>query len=224
MFNKTLIIIFDAKILVNPVFEYFYIKNSQNMKKSALALCLLLALSFQYNYGQSKTTKKTVTKTTQKQNKVADIYSFKVKDLSDNQFDFASLKGKKVIIVNTASKCGLTPQYKELEALHKQYGKNVVLIGFPAGNFGGQELATNTEIQDFCEKNFGVTFLLSEKVSVKGADINPLFQYLTTQDNPDFKGDINWNFEKFLINEKGQLVHRFRSKVTPMSTEITSNF
>ncbi|MNY54949.1 Hydroperoxy fatty acid reductase gpx1 [compost metagenome] len=84
-------------------------------------------------------------------------------------------------------------------------------------------MATNAEIQDFCKKNFGVTFLLSEKVSVKGADINPLFKYLTSTENPDFTGDINWNFEKFLINEKGQLVHRFRSKVTPMSEELTKN-
>ncbi len=152
------------------------------------------------------------------------VYDFSIKTIDGKEVNLSKFKGKKLLIVNTASKCGYTPQYKELEALHKQYGKDVVLIGFPAGNFGGQELATNTEIQDFCEKNFGVTFLLSEKVSVKGADINPLFQYLTTQENPDFKGDINWNFEKFLINEKGQLVHRFRSKVTPMSTEITSNF
>jgi len=152
------------------------------------------------------------------------VYDFSIKTIDGKEVKLSKFKGKKLLIVNTASKCGYTPQYKELEALHKQYGKDVVLIGFPAGNFGGQELATNTEIQDFCEKNFGVTFLLSEKVSVKGADIDPLFQYLTTQDNPDFKGDINWNFEKFLINEKGQLVHRFRSKVTPMSTEITSNF
>ena len=151
------------------------------------------------------------------------VYDFTIKTIDGKEVKLSKFKGKKLLIVNTASKCGYTPQYKELEALHKQYGKNVVLIGFPAGNFGGQELATNTEIQDFCEKNFGVTFLLSEKVSVKGTDINPLFQYLTTQDNPDFKGDINWNFEKFLINEKGQLVHRFRSKVTPMSEELTKN-
>ena len=152
------------------------------------------------------------------------VYDFTIKTIDGKEVKLSKFKGKKLLIVNTASKCGYTPQYKELEALHKQYGKNVVLIGFPAGNFGGQELATNTEIQDFCEKNFGVTFLLSEKVSVKGTDINPLFQYLTTQDNPDFKGDINWNFEKFLINEKGQLVHRFRSKTTPLSAEITKNF
>src|SRR5690606_31463850 len=104
-----------------------------------------------------------------------------------------------------------------------QYGNKLVLIGFPAGNFGGQELATNSEIKEFCTGKFNVTFLLAEKSSVKGADINPLFKYLTTVENPDFTGDINWNFEKFLINEKGQLVHRFRSKVKPLDEAIVSN-
>ncbi|MBB2147816.1 glutathione peroxidase [Pedobacter gandavensis] len=152
------------------------------------------------------------------------IYDFSFKTIDGKELKLSKFKGKKILIVNTASKCGYTPQYEELEKLSKQYGKNVVLIGFPAGNFGGQELATNAEIQDFCKKNFGVTFLLSEKVSVKGDDMNPLFKYLTTAANPDFTGDINWNFEKFLINEKGELVHRFRSKVKPLSEEITKNF
>lgn len=151
------------------------------------------------------------------------VYDFKIKTIDGKQVSLSKYKGKKILIVNTASKCGFTPQYEELEKLHQQYGKEVVLIGFPAGNFGGQELTSNAEIKEFCEANFGVSFLLSEKVSVKGADIDPLFQYLTTQDNPDFKGDINWNFEKFLIDENGKLVHRFRSKTTPLSAEITKN-
>lgn len=151
------------------------------------------------------------------------VYDFSFKTIDGKEVKLSKFKGKKILIVNTASKCGFTPQYEELEKLSKQYGKNVVLIGFPAGNFGGQELATNAEIQDFCKKNFGVTFLLSEKVSVKGEDINPLFKYLTSAPNPDFTGDINWNFEKFLINEKGELVHRFRSKVKPLSEELTKN-
>lgn len=152
------------------------------------------------------------------------IYDFTIKTIDGKEVKLSKFKGKKILIVNTASKCGYTPQYEDLEKLHKQYGKEVVLIGFPAGNFGGQELATNSEIQDFCKKNFGVTFLLSEKVSVKGEDINPIFKYLTAASNPDFTGEIKWNFEKFLINEKGELVHRFRSKVTPMSTEVVKNF
>lgn len=152
------------------------------------------------------------------------VYDFKFKTIDGKEVKLSSFKGKKILIVNTASKCGFTPQYEDLEKLHQQYGKEIVLIGFPAGNFGGQELATNTEIKEFCKKNFGVTFLLSEKTSVKGDDINPLFAYLTSQDNPDFTGEIKWNFEKFLIDENGKLVHRFRSKVTPLSEEITKNF
>jgi glutathione peroxidase len=151
------------------------------------------------------------------------VYDFKMKTIDGKEVSLAKYKGKKILIVNTASKCGFTPQYEDLEKLHQKYGNELVLIGFPAGNFGGQELATNTEIKEFCKANFGVTFLLSQKVSVKGDDIDPLFKYLTTVENPDFKGDINWNFEKFLINENGQLVHRFRSKVTPLSPEITKN-
>lgn len=151
------------------------------------------------------------------------VYDFTIKTIDGKTVKLSTFKGKKILIVNTASKCGYTPQYEDLEKLHKQYGKDVVLIGFPAGNFGGQELATNSEIQDFCKKNFGVTFILSEKVSVKGTDINPLFSYLTTEENPDFTGDIKWNFEKFLINEKGELVHRYRSAVKPLDQSIVKN-
>jgi len=151
------------------------------------------------------------------------IYDFSIKTIDGKEVKLSQFKGKKILMVNTASKCGFTVQYEQLEKLHKQYGKNVVLIGFPAGNFGGQELASNEEIKAFCKKNFGVSFLMSEKVSVKGGDINPLFQYLTSQQNPDFTGEIKWNFEKFLINENGKLVHRFRSKVTPLDPVITNN-
>ena len=150
------------------------------------------------------------------------VYDFKMKTIDGKEISLSNFKGKKILIVNTASKCGFTPQYEELEKLHQQYGKELVLIGFPAGNFGGQELSSNAEIKEFCEANFGVSFMLSEKVSVKGSDISPLFAYLTSQDNPDFKGEINWNFEKFLIDENGKLVHRFRSKVKPLSEEITA--
>ncbi|WP_285058282.1 glutathione peroxidase [Pedobacter ginsengisoli] len=149
------------------------------------------------------------------------VYDFSFKTIDGKEIKLSKFKGKKILIVNTASKCGFTPQYTELEQLHKQYGKDVVLIGFPAGNFGGQELATNSEIKEFCTGKYNVTFLLSEKTSVKGEDISPLFKYLTTAENPDFTGDISWNFEKFLINEKGQLVHRFKSKTTPLSADIT---
>ena len=149
------------------------------------------------------------------------VYAYSFKDIDGKEVKLSKFKGKKIMIVNTASKCGFTPQYEELEKLHKQYGKKLVLIGFPAGNFKEQELATNAEIKEFCTGQYKITFLMAEKTSVKGDDINPLFQYLTNAENPDFKGDIKWNFEKFLINEKGQLVHRFRSATKPLSPEVT---
>jgi glutathione peroxidase len=150
------------------------------------------------------------------------VYDFKVKSIEGKDFKLSKYKGKKLLIVNTASKCGFTKQYADLQKLADQYKGKVVVIGFPANNFGGQEPGTATEIKEFCQKNFGVTFPLTEKVSVKGIDIAPIFQYLTTQENPDFTGDIKWNFEKFLIDENGKLIHRYRSAVTPLSKEITS--
>lgn len=149
------------------------------------------------------------------------IYTFKVQNIDGKTLDLKKYKGKKILIVNTASKCGYTKQYAELQKLADTYKGKLVVIGFPANNFGGQEPGENLNIKEFCQKNFGVTFPLAEKTSVKGNDINPLFKYLTAAENPDFKGEIKWNFEKFLIDEKGQLIHRFRSAVTPMSPEIT---
>ena len=149
------------------------------------------------------------------------IYTFKVHNIDGKQLDLKKYKGKKVLIVNTASKCGYTPQYTELEQLANAYKGKLVVIGFPANNFGGQEPGENLAIKEFCKKNYGVTFPLAEKSSVKGDDISPLFNYLTTAENPDFKGEIKWNFEKFLIDENGKLIHRFRSAVKPMSPELT---
>jgi len=149
------------------------------------------------------------------------VYDFKLKNIDGQDFSLAQFKGKKVLIVNTASKCGYTPQYAELQKLADLYKDKVVVVGFPANNFGQQEPGTATEIKTFCSKNYGVTFPLSEKVSVKGDDICPLFKYLTSAPNPDFTGEIKWNFEKFLIDENGKLVHRFRSQVTPLSPELT---
>jgi len=149
-------------------------------------------------------------------------YDYKLKAIDGKAFKLSKYKGKKVLVVNTASKCGFTPQYKELQQLADQYKDKLVVVGFPANNFGGQEPGANTEIAQFCQKNYGVTFPLSEKVSVKGDDISPLFKYLTTAENPDFTGEIKWNFEKFLLDENGKLIHRYRSKTKPMSAEITS--
>ncbi|MET3977927.1 glutathione peroxidase [Mucilaginibacter sp. UYP25] len=151
----------------------------------------------------------------------APLYSFKLKTIDGNDFSLSKYKGKKLLIVNTASKCGFTPQYAELQKLADQYKDKVVVVGFPANNFGGQEPGTNADVKEFCQKNFGVTFPLSSKVSVKGDDIAPIFAYLTKEANPDFIGEIKWNFEKFLIDENGKLIHRYRSTTKPLSDEIT---
>jgi len=150
------------------------------------------------------------------------VYQFAITSIDGKKVDLSQFKGKKLLLVNTASKCGYTKQYAGLQELSEKYGDKVVVIGFPANNFGGQEPGSNDEIQGFCEKNFGVTFLLAEKSSVAGDDISPLFAYLTSAENPDFTGEIKWNFEKFLIDEQGKLIHRFRSKVEPLSQELIS--
>ena len=153
----------------------------------------------------------------------ATIYHFKVPSIEGQTIDFSKFKGKKVLIVNTASKCGYTPQYAELEQLHKAYGSKLVIVGFPANNFGGQEPGSNAEINDFCQKNYGVSFVMAEKVSVKGTDIHPLFKWLTSkEENGVMDAEIKWNFTKFLLDEKGKLLAVFPSKVKPMGEEITS--
>ncbi len=150
------------------------------------------------------------------------VHQFSITSIDGKQVDLSQFKGKKLLLVNTASECGFTKQYAGLQELSERYADKVIVIGFPANNFGGQEPGDNAEIQGFCEKNFGVTFLLAEKISVMGDDISPLFKYLTTTENVDFTGEIKWNFEKFLIDEDGNLAHRFRSKVEPMSEELIS--
>ena len=165
------------------------------------------------------------------------IYDFKVPGLDGADIDFSAYKGKKIMIVNTASMCGNTPQYKDLEALYEKYKDKMVIIGFPANNFGAQEPGTNTEIKEFCTKNYGVTFPMAEKVSVRGDDIHPLFKWLVDQskelaksvptDNSKdivwrkfLQDPVIWNFTKFLVDEKGNLVAVFHNKVSPMSDEV----
>jgi len=145
------------------------------------------------------------------------IYEFKATAIDGKQIDFKQYKGKKILVVNVASECGYTPQYEGLEQLYEKYKNKLVIVGFPANNFGQQEPGSNSEIQAFCKKNYSVTFQMMNKVSVNGDDIDPLFKWMTALPNPDFTGDIKWNFEKFLFDENGTLVHRFRSKTEPMS-------
>ncbi len=149
------------------------------------------------------------------------IYQFTAQALDgDGAINFEEYRGKKILIVNTASQCGYTKQYAQLQELYEAKKDELVIVGFPANNFGGQEPGTNDEIASFCEKNYGVTFPMSAKVSVKGSDKSDLFKWLTEAENPDFTGDIQWNFEKFLLDENGNLIHRYRSGVDPLEIEL----
>ncbi|MDP3462062.1 MAG: glutathione peroxidase [Bacteroidales bacterium] len=152
------------------------------------------------------------------------FHEFKVKDIDGNEFSFASLKGKKVMVVNTASKCGLTPQYEKLESLYNQYGgDNFVIIGFPANNFMGQEPGTNDQIKDFCTSEYGVTFPMMSKISVKGDDMHPLYKWLTSKELNGFEdSSVSWNFQKYLIDEKGNLVKVLSPRTNPLDEEITN--
>ncbi|MEO6330589.1 MAG: glutathione peroxidase [Ginsengibacter sp.] len=150
------------------------------------------------------------------------IHHFKVEALDGSTIDFSKFKGKKILVVNTASKCGNTPQYAQLEKLYEKFNDKLVIVGFPANNFGAQEPGTATEIREFCTKNYGVTFPMAEKVSVKGNDIAPIFQYLVDEAKKlGFEDPIKWNFTKFLLDEKGRLITVINNKVKPDSEEIT---
>jgi len=153
---------------------------------------------------------------------VKSFYDFKVKSIDGKEFDFASLKGKKVMIVNTASKCGNTPQYKDLERLYKLYGGNKFeIIGFPANNFLRQEPGTDEEIQKFCTINYDVTFPMMSKISVKGDSIHPLYKWLTTKElNGVMDSGVKWNFQKYLIDENGRLSKVIQPKTNPMDSVI----
>ncbi|KIX21444.1 glutathione peroxidase [Flavobacterium sp. 316] len=150
------------------------------------------------------------------------IYQFKVEDIEGNDFDFSALRGKKIMIVNTASKCGLTPQYKDLQSLYEKYSKdNFVIIGFPANNFGSQEPGTNNEIATFCERNYGVSFPIMGKISVKGDDMHPIYKFLTQKaKNGLVDSEVEWNFQKYLINEKGELDNVISPRVLPTDDSI----
>lgn len=150
------------------------------------------------------------------------LHDFKVKTLEGENYDLSVLKGKKVLIVNTASKCGLTPQYKELQALYDKYGSNnFVIIGFPANNFLQQEPGTNHEIREFCTANYGVTFPMMEKISVKGNDIHPLYKWLTSKElNGKMDAPVSWNFQKFLVDENGKLVDMIPPRESPFNEKI----
>lgn len=149
------------------------------------------------------------------------IYDFTVKNIDGKETSLKEYAGKTLLIVNTASRCGYTPQYEGLEALYEKYqSQGLVVLGFPSNDYGGQEPGANSEIKEFCETKFKVSFPLFEKGPVSGEKIQPLFRYLTETAKPESKGEIRWNFEKFVVDRKGRLVERFRSKTTPEDTEL----
>ncbi|NWL02294.1 glutathione peroxidase [Flavobacterium collinsii] len=186
------------------------------MKNIAILVCsALLMITSQV---QAQTSHKPKKEIMAKEN----IYQFKVEDLSGDTFDFASLKGKKIMIVNTASKCGLTPQYKDLEAIYKEYkDKGFVIVGFPANNFASQEPGTAKEIESFCQQNYGVTFPMMNKVSVKGSDMCEVYKFLTQKSKNGLQdSEVEWNFQKYLINEKGELVKVIKPRTLPTDPEV----
>jgi len=149
------------------------------------------------------------------------IHRFKVKSIEGKTIDFSSFKGKKILVVNTASKCGYTPQYEALQQVYTTYKDKLVIVGFPANNFGGQEPGSDGEIQDFCKARYGVSFPLASKVSVKGTDMAPIYKWLTSKaENGVLDAEIKWNFGKFLLDEQGKLIQYFPSNVKPDSEEI----
>lgn len=182
------------------------------MKKSFLLVCSLLLLACN-NQAQQ---------TTDRSNHKS-IHSFIVEDLQGNPFDFSTLKGKKIMVVNTASECGLTPQYAELQALYEAHKDHLVIVGFPANNFMSQEPGSNEEIAAFCEQNFGVTFPMMSKISVKGSDMHPVYQFLTQRSQNGFDNTkVTWNFQKYLLDEDGFLIDIFGPRVSPKDEQIIS--
>jgi glutathione peroxidase len=193
------------------------------MRRLLILSCGVLFLWSCQNNAQTKsvasTTKKTKMNT---ETKTETIYQFKVTDLYGKEFDFSSLKGKKILIVNTASECGLTPQYKDLEAIYEKYkDKNFVIIGFPANNFGAQEPGSDSQIAQFCKMNYGVTFPMMSKISVKGEDKHDIYKFLTEKSKNGLQdSEVEWNFQKYLLNEEGELVKVLSPRVLPTDAAI----
>lgn len=152
------------------------------------------------------------------------IYQYKVTDLYGEAFDFAKLKGKKVMVVNTASECGLTPQYEDLQKLYDSYkDKNFVIVGFPANNFGGQEPGSDAQIASFCKENYGVTFPMMSKISVKGSDMHEVYHFLTEKDKNGLQdSEVAWNFQKYLLDEKGELVMVVSPRTLPTDPSVVN--
>lgn len=182
----------------------------------------LMAIAAAFFFCSAQSNNSIVTGSTTTVVRDSSIYDFKVEGLDGSTIDFSKFKGKKIMIVNTASKCGNTPQYSDLEKLYQQYKSKLVIVGFPANNFGAQEPGTNSEIKEFCSKNYGVSFPMAAKISVKGADIAPIYKFLLAQAaKQNITDPVKWNFTKFLLDEHGKLITVIHNKVNPMSAEVT---
>ena len=152
---------------------------------------------------------------------VNSIHQFKVEGIGGVEIDFAKFKGKKIIVVNVASECGYTPQYQQLQELYEEFKDNLVIVGFPSNDFGAQEPGTNAEIQQFCTSVYGVRFLMTAKISIKGPKPHPVYQWLTSKDlNGRLDSEVQWNFCKYLLDEAGQLIHSYPSSVSPLDEQI----
>ncbi|WP_310557156.1 glutathione peroxidase [Flavobacterium sp.] len=187
-------------------------------------ICIIVLSTFISCIGQSKKSEEINIESQKNSMMKESIHQFKVKDIEGKEFDLASLKGKKVMLVNTASECGLTPQYVQLQELYTTFKeKNFVIIGFPANNFGSQEPGSNVQIATFCSKNYGVTFPMMEKISVKGDDMNPLYQFLTQKSRNGLEdNEVKWNFQKYLINKEGFLEKVIPPTTSPIDDEIVN--
>lgn len=194
----------------NPILLMKLIKEMKYLILMLLSSCM----------GFKKIKEKPVT--TESKKMEGSFYDFKMNSLyGEEEIDFSIYKGKKVLLVNTASKCGFTPQYKTLQELNEKHGGKVVILGFPANNFGKQEPGSNKDIGEFCEKNYGVSFQMFDKISVKGEDMHPLYQWLSQKNKNGWNDEEpNWNFCKYLVNENGELEKFFASSIDPMGEEI----
>ncbi len=191
------------------------------MKRMLMLLCIILSMvSCKNDKNQNKKMADLVIPELSENKE--NIYQFTVKDLSGDDFKFADLKGKKIMIVNTASKCGLTPQYEQLQTIYDKYkDQNFTIVGFPANNFMKQEPGTDSEIATFCEQNYGVTFPMMSKISVKGKDMHEVYKFLTDKTKNGLEDSkVSWNFQKFLLNETGELVKVISPRTLPTDTSI----
>ena len=190
------------------------------MKLIILSLIVIAVIGF--GFYKSKFANKNIYATINADATPTSIHQFKVKGIDGETIDFANYKGKKILVVNTASNCGYTPQYEGLEKLYESKKDKLVIIGFPCNQFGGQEPGTEETIKTFCKSRYGVTFPLAAKVDVEGENIAPIYKWLCNKsENGVLDAEVGWNFNKFLLDENGKLLAHFESKVTPMSAEIT---